>query len=752
MGDVSQFTAIDAWRVALGLLPVPYRGSAESHAQWVLLNGTSGNFCLDFAGMGDPNAQRAAAWSCDVGHYVTFGNESVVVRRWGRGALEDKYSTQTVVAQIHDFHRYLERNTPDHAQSIVAHVLRVFRRLRAVENDGRRSLRALLHLLASGAAGQDRIGEAEFASWGLAAETIDITKGITDATWRPLYNDLSGIGRYDTLRPDFELVLRHASGAIFQDAHLEAYRSANLWIPGIEGQTIIDAKAVPDETGVYFTPLALARTLAEEATRNNIHASNKEICIFDPACGSGELLKECLRQLKTNGHTGPVLVVGWDKSPTAVDMSRFVLAWEARSWHAGQLTVKISEQDSLAADRWPLDVDILLMNPPFKSWQQMEPIEKEVLTRLLGASNKPNLAMAFASRALDALNSGGTLAMIIPNSVLDAASGKFLRERLSGALTPALIARLGDQSVFSRALVDAGIYVGRRKQTDVENTAVLWADSKPSSLNEALRGLRRWRDAEPVPITNESFSVYKRDDIGRSGSPWIARGYEAWMSYERVHNNRRTIPAKKLFDIKQGVRLGNDVFIVSKEYLERLDEREQRFFRPAVMNVSITNARLRDSHYVFYPYTTGLPKITTEEDLKFQVPTYYKMLLPVKEKLANRKSLAKAGLNWWELLWHRSWQEEYGPKIVSKYFGGARSFAMDREGKCVVVVGNAWLYEKGTMPILITDDEVYLATLAYLSSTIADGLLKYVSIQVSGGQADLSNKYVANLPILNLAR
>jgi hypothetical protein len=42
--------------------------------------------------------------------------------------------------------------------------------------------------------------------------------------------------------------------------------------------------------------------------------------------------------------------------------------------------------------------------------------------------------------------------------------------------------------------------------------------------------------------------------------------------------------------------------------------------------------------------------------------------------------------------------------------------------------------------------------LAYLNSSIAGDLLKYVSIQVSGGQWDLSNKYLGNLLIPNLAK
>ena len=212
------------------------------------------------------------------------------------------------------------------------------------------------------------------------------------------------------------------------------------------------------------------------------------------------------------------------------------------------------------------------------------------------------------------------------------------------------------------------------------------------------------------------------------------------------------MPAKKLFDIRQGVRLGSDVFIVPKEYVQKLRKSEQKFFRPAVMNTSIVGARLNDKYYAFYPYSAGKLDISTEQELQDRVPTYFNdFLLAAKTKLSSRRSLG-GDLKWWELLRHRSWQEEHGPKIVSKYFGGSRSFAFDRAGQFVVVVGNAWLVRRGAVNLAITDEEIYFAALTYLSSAIADGLLKYVSIQVSGGQLDLSNKYIGSLLVPNLAK
>jgi adenine-specific DNA-methyltransferase len=778
MNGLAQFKTVGAWRTALGLLPVFLHGSAEDQERYVLLNGSKGNFCLDFMGGKDQNSQRIAAWSSDVGHYITITGDVVLVNRWEKGGAEERFSCRSVFERIPDFHRHLEKTTPDQSRSVVNHVLAVFRRIRNVageQNNGLRSLRMLLHLLASAASGRDSLISSDLGQWGLTPEVIEPSQAINANTWQPLYSDLSGIGRYDTYPPDFDLLVRHASGAVFQEAHLEAQISEQGWLAGFEGPAVIDPNSIPSETGVYFTPAALARTLAEEATRATAPAAGEALAIFDPACGSGELLKECLRLLRQSGQISKVRIIGWDKSPSAVDMARFVLAWEQRAWLPGQVQIDVSQHDSLTEANWPHDVGILVMNPPFKSWQLLGPEEQDAVTRILGTSSKPNLAMAFARRAVESLGTDGVLAMIAPNSLLEGDSGRDTREAIAHDLDPRLVARLGDQSYFARALVDAGLYVGKRKSvsapTPAEPAAVLWADSRQDSLNRALRGLRRWRGAEVEPIKGEGFAVYLRKDIGVTGDPWVARGFDAWSTYKRFQGSGKMVPANSIFDIRQGIRLGSDVFVVPREYVHGMRRSEQRFFRPAVMNPSIVNARLSPANYVFYPYTAGLPKVSTEEELKAAVPQYYKeRLQPAKSTLAKRKTLVRQSeLNWWDLLWPRSWQKERTPKIVSKYFGGMRPFAFDGTGDFVVVVGHAWVLKKGRLQQEVTDDdekvqevidsldrleptddEAYLATLAYLSSTLAYDLIAYLSPQISGGQVDLSNKYLGDLPVPSL--
>ena len=50
MTPSSRFLTVEPWKAALGLLPVPLRDTDENQRKYVLMNGSSGNFCLDFVG------------------------------------------------------------------------------------------------------------------------------------------------------------------------------------------------------------------------------------------------------------------------------------------------------------------------------------------------------------------------------------------------------------------------------------------------------------------------------------------------------------------------------------------------------------------------------------------------------------------------------------------------------------------------------------------------------------------------------
>ena len=137
----------------------------------------------------------------------------------------------------------------------------------------------------------------------------------------------------------------------------------------------------------------------------------------------------------------------------------------------------------------------------------------------------------------------------------------------------------------------------------------------------------------------------------------------------------------------------NAAFIRTTSEWEALPEQEQRWFRPASVNDSIQSGTILSNHYIFYPYDDQGLAITSEEELNEEVPTYStRYLRPARTRLSERSSILRSDRSdWWGLSERRSWALDPSPRIVSKYFGGSGSFAVDVDATYVVVQGFAWM-------------------------------------------------------------
>src|ERR1017187_7591451 len=99
----------------------------------------------------------------------------------------------------------------------------------------------------------------------------------------------------------------------------------------------------------------------------------------------------------------------------------------------------------LAQREWP-KADIILMNPPFRSWEQMNEREREwvhEVTKGVGRG-RPDLSVGFVERAVGALQPGGVIATLVPAGVLASDSMGKWRETLLQRVTPNLVAVLGE--------------------------------------------------------------------------------------------------------------------------------------------------------------------------------------------------------------------------------------------------------------------------------------------------------------------
>ena len=163
-----------------------------------------------------------------------------------------------------------------------------------------------------------------------------------------------------------------------------------------------------------------------------------------------------------------------------------------------------------------------------------------------------------------------------------------------------------------------------------------------------------------------------------------------------------------------------------------------------MLNASIREGRLANSFYVFFPY--GKHNISTVTKLREVVPVYYRKYLKVHEVALKRRSHLPS-VGWWRLTRERTWQVKPHPKLLSTYFGDFGSFAWDESGEFVVVQGFGWIPKKNVP--LITEN-IALSYLAVLNSDVFSKLLAATSNNVSGGQWDLSPRFINLVPLPDL--
>ncbi len=754
MSDQLEIRDINLWRKKLGLFPVPLFGRDAKENEFVLLNGNKGNFCLDLSNEQLGSEARNRAWSSNVGHYVTLDDQNryVEVQSWDqRASTINRYSYESVATNLEGFHRYLIKDEPKSEISVISHVIRVYRSLRSAlgqSADGTDSLKAFLYLLACVTDGVRR-DKLALKKWGLDAQAGRIAKLIRDNEWSALEGELIRERPLESLTPILSLILRHSSGQIFQEAHYEAIfvRQPQLMFEGFAPQPIEIGKHGKG-IGLHFTPPALARTLVEEALLTLDKLPKNSITIFDPSCGSGEFLREVLRQLIIKKYRGKIKLIGWDISPAACDMARFGLAWEMRG-HNTQVNMQIECVDSLSSDeKWP-EVDLILMNPPFVSWQDMNLEQRERVREILGnlMVKQPDMSNAFIWRAALCLRQGGVVGSILPASFLNGVATTKLRGEIGQAVSTRLVARLGSHMLFPGAMIDAALYVGRADNKNDAPAIAFWADYRSASNARGLRALRIIRSTPQQAMflaDGDGYSIYPNPEIGKGSESWAPRPYKSWSL---LHSLNHLPKVKDIFNVMKGAQTGhNKTFILDKEQWQELPDSEKVYFRPAVLNKSIRHGFLIDSAYVFYPY--GESAIETEAKLRKAVKTFYdKVLKDNKERLLNR-----TGVNpekWWKLYRYGTWQVDNVPQLVSTFFGDAGSFAWDETGQYIVIQGNSWLL-KPTKGFTELPENVALAYLAILSSPIFSELLSATCNHVGGGQWDLSKRFVNNIAIPNL--
>lgn len=758
----------DTWAQLLGLVAVPMFGIENLPPRprgnhYLMLDGSEGSFVLSTSA---PKALTRGinpirwAWSANVRHSVVIDatGQFATVRRWDAPQdIEERPVTNEKDARTL-FKSFEESNRPPSGQSVIDRGLETFRAIRAaIERRGGSALDVILAfntLLAWVALHSDTNGDIdiEFAdavrevrhtgqvSFSLQQVSPQLHHFPIGDLARLLRKGDSGSASYLL---DAALLIRHASGPLYQEAHRQLLAPASSLTPSdlFPDELFPVGRDLPRTAAASFihhTPPSLARALLEVALDSlEAEAGDKPLDILDPACGSGVFLIEAFRETwMRHGLSERVALRGFDESDLAIAMADFCLrnvVAESRGY-----TISLQQQNSLDAADWGAP-HIIAMNPPFKAWEDLNAHEREFVERTLGDLHKgrPDLAFAFVVRALNSLKPGGVMAALVPPSFLEGQSAELIRayilERTDFHVR--LIGHFNDFNYFDAAVEPTFIVISRSPR----ETPIRIVTAKSGSADRAIRALRLGR-----PVTRARYEIYDVSADVLSPSRWTPLPQHKLRFIESLTiNTPHTV--SDFFDTYLGIRVGNKgTFIVSERELSRICPRpeEQRFFRPIADRIEA--GRIQPSGYIFYPYDTGGELLLrTEQELKGAVPRFYNERLQPAEKLLKERSRY---LEWWELTRPvKTWLAAKTPRIISQSFGRAGNFAFDREGQYAVVQGVGWVWKHGE-----PSEDLMLAYLGLLNSEFFNEVLSCFCPNVRGGQYSLYPQYIKRVPLPSL--
>ena len=777
----------ESWADMLGLVDVPLFNPAEQAMKpgnpTLLQDGLAASFAFLSSNGGRLellDEPLSWSWSSNVRHLLII-DESVqrmFLRRWDRPAESRQFRAPARGLGAEDFLSLLEQSESPRTPGVIRHVLAAFRVIRNTlsHNSAIESLKLLNGFLMAADEVSRNSGRSEAFT---AAQTIGEAMGALDDADR----EMSGV---DSLPPSVlglrsrglsayfldpeprsgcllfsNLLFRHASSQLYQEAHLEIERDPQGYFDGFAPEDVGRGKLAKD---VRYTPVNLARAMIQQAIKalGSLSDRQEPLHILDPACGSGVFLQESLRELVCIGHTGRVELHGYDISAMAEYITDFCLKHaKAEIQGSGNITTNVVRANSLERE-WQQS-DLVLMNPPFVPWIGLPRSQKELLRETLDEAYKghADLAMAFLLKAVRSLKPGGVVASVLPSALLDTESGRRLRELISRQVDIITVGKFEGYSFFKTSFVEPVFIVLRRKAGVAEGEEPAPAPSakiliaREGGEDRALRTLRISDRGELKE--DKQVEIFLVPPSTFDNGAWMPERKAVYQLKERL----RRLPFPKvnsLFQIHQGIRTGdNKAFLLTAEKFEDVPEEEHAYFRPVAGQGALKNGQLMPSYYVFYPYDeTGRPNIWSEAELRQEVRWYYENYLAERRDILAERAKVN---DWWLLTWARPWQAGNVSKWVSTYFGAAGSFAYDDEGRYVVVQGYAWLARANlvgesdpvNLQAALLNTPLPWAYLTIFNSRLFDQILSGHCPRVQDGQFNLSNRFVKEIPIPNLA-
>jgi type I restriction enzyme M protein len=270
------------------------------------------------------------------------------------------------------------------------------------------------------------------------------------------------------------------------------------------------------KAGEFYTPRSVVHLLGL------ILDPHEGETIYDPACGTGGMLLECVDHLKDNKEDFRTLkLFGQEKNLTSSSIARmnmFLHGIEDFSIVRGDTlrNPAFFEADGLRT------FDCVIANPPFslKEWGAENWANDPYGRNIAGVPPKGNGDMAWVQHMIKSMNSTGRMTVVLPHGALfrKGAEGKIRRELLEQDMLEAVIG-LGPNIFYGTQLAACVMVFKQNKNTDKKNK-VLFIDAsdqvrvgraqnylEPNNVNQIFDWFEDYQDVENY------VKVASKDDL-----------------------------------------------------------------------------------------------------------------------------------------------------------------------------------------------------------------------------------------------
>lgn len=242
------------------------------------------------------------------------------------------------------------------------------------------------------------------------------------------------------------------------------------------------------KAGEFYTPRSVVNLLGL------ILNPQEGESVYDPACGTGGMLLECVDHLKESGKDYRTLkLFGQEKNLTSSSIARMNMFLH------GMEDFQIVREDTLRKPAFFTSdglqkFDCVIANPPFslKDWGADNWINDPYSRNIAGVPPKGNGDMAWVQHMISSMNNSGRMTVVLPHGVLfrKASEQRIRKALLEMDLLEAVIG-LGPNIFYGTQLAACVLVFKKQKETSKQNKILFIDGSEQIRVGRAQNFLEK---------------------------------------------------------------------------------------------------------------------------------------------------------------------------------------------------------------------------------------------------------------------